>query len=78
MVPSAVALTLTNTKAVVTCTGLSGYPYQVQRGTNVFFTGTVGWWNTNAPAGGIFSVTDDFSNFAEPPSNAFYRLRYNP
>jgi hypothetical protein len=72
------SLTLTNTTAVVTCAGLSGYPYQVQRGTNVFFTGTLSLWDTNVPANGFFSVTDDFSKLAGPPANAFYRLRYNP
>ena len=72
------SLTLTNTTAMVTCSGLAGYPYQVQRGTNVLFTRMLRLWDTNAPASGFFGVTDDFSDLPAPPSNAFYRLIYNP
>ncbi|MEI6075257.1 MAG: hypothetical protein WCS94_06770 [Verrucomicrobiota bacterium] len=72
------SLVLTNRLATVNFRGVAGYPYQVQRGTNVLFAGTLRFWTTNMPAGGYFTVTDDFSDLAVPPATAFYRLRYNP
>jgi hypothetical protein len=63
-----------------TFAGIPGYPYLAERATNVAFTGTLRTWTTNAPAGGLFQVEDDFSDIGAPPypSEAYYRMRYNP
>jgi hypothetical protein len=68
---------LTNATAVVGIECVPGYPYEVQRGTNVFFTGTLRLWD-GTPTASFFSVTDDFSDLGELPSSAFYRLLNNP
>ena len=69
------SITVTNGTATVNFAGVPGYPYAVERGTNVNFTGTVDVLvTTNAPAGGYFNWTD-----TNPPTpSGFYRLRYNP
>jgi hypothetical protein len=67
-----------NPTVMLSLAGVAGYPYQVQRATNVEFSGTWHVWNTNAPTNGLFQVFDDFSDLGAPPSAAFYRTRYNP
>jgi Bacterial Ig-like domain (group 1)/Bacterial Ig domain len=62
--------------AQVTFSGLAGLPYSVERSTNL--TAWVSILLTNAPPGGLFQVSDDFSDLGGPPSAAFYRLRYAP
>src|SRR5262249_17741026 len=64
----------TNSTAVVSFAGIPGYAYQIQRATNVDFSGTLRLWTTNAPSHGVFDITDDFSDLPAPPSQAFYRL----
>ncbi len=54
------------------------YPYEVQRATNVSFTGTLRLWTTNAPADGLWQVVDDFSDLGGMPTEAFYRMRSKP
>lgn len=68
----------TNGSVSVSFSGIPTYPYQVQRASNVTFTGILRLWNTNAPATGGFRVTDDFSDIGGRPPQAYYRLRYNP
>jgi hypothetical protein len=50
----------------------------VQRATNVQFSGPLRLWSTNAPPAGLFQVFDDFLDLGGPPSEAYYRTRYNP
>jgi hypothetical protein len=72
------SVSLSGGSATVNFAGVEGLPYEIQRATNVTFTGTLRLWLTNAPAGGLFSVTDDFSDLGTPPPTAYYRLRYAP
>jgi hypothetical protein len=75
----AISVTLgTNSTVTASFAGVPGYPYQVQRATNVAFTGTLRVWGTNAPPLGLFQVFDDFSDLGAKPIAAYYRLRYNP
>ncbi|MDW8308974.1 MAG: Ig-like domain-containing protein [Verrucomicrobiales bacterium] len=67
-----------NGTVTTTFAGVPGYPYQVQRATNLTFTGGLRLWNTNAPAHGLFRVFDDFSDLGAPPPAAWYRSRHNP
>lgn len=55
--------------------GIPGYPYAVERAEDVNFTVNLTTvLTTNAPAAGVFGITD-----SNPPSpQAYYRLRYNP
>jgi hypothetical protein len=78
--PAAQALSVTPQGGSVTAqfAGIPNYPYAVQRATNVAFTLGTNTWFTNAPAGGVFQITDNFSDLGGPPGQAFYRLRYNP
>jgi len=73
----------TNGVVTVTFAGVPGFPYVVQRSTNLE-TGT-GWVpiSTNtAPTNGLFQVIDDFSDLnggvpvppSTPPPSAFYEL----
>jgi hypothetical protein len=70
--------------ATAVLSGIPGYNYIVQRGTNVGFTGTVSNWPVAAAAGdGSITVIDDFNDlFGAPnigtPASAFYRLQYVP
>lgn len=60
----------------LTFAGSVGYPYAVDRSTNL-----VDWVTlllTNMPPAGLFQFADDFSDLGGPPSAAFYRLRYAP
>ena len=81
--PGQVVSLTPNTNSMVTATfaGIPGYPYSVERGTNVMFSGQIMTWTTNAPTNGLFQVVDDFSDLATPPytpAEAYYRLRYTP
>jgi hypothetical protein len=63
-------------KAKLKFIGISGYPYAIDRSTNL-----LDWiqiMSTNAPANGAFQYEDDFSDLGTPPSSAYYRLKYNP
>ena len=58
-------------------TGQPGYPYSVQRSTNL--TSWVTIWTTNAPAGSQFNYTDNYSDLGGlAPSAAYYRLAWVP
>jgi hypothetical protein len=53
--------------------------YTVERATNADFTlGISNFPAQTAPSGGLFSVTDNFSDLGGAPSQAYYRLQYNP
>jgi hypothetical protein len=56
--------------------GQPDWTYYVERSTNLPVWLTV---STNvAPPNGIFDYVDDFGDLSEPPSAAFYRLRWSP
>ncbi len=58
--------------------GTPTHSYGIQRTTNLLSHFTT-LWTTNAPAGGIFSFTDSFSDLGgNPPGAAFYRLSWMP
>jgi len=76
--PGQSQIVFTGGTAIVTFAGIPGYSYTAERATNVTFTGLLRTWTTNAPTNGVFQVVDDFSDLGEPPSQAFYWLRYNP
>jgi hypothetical protein len=75
--PGQSQIVLSGDTAIVTFAGIPGRSYTAQRATNVTFTGTVRSWVTNAPPAGVFQIIDDFSDLGEPPSSAFYWLRYS-
>ncbi|MEO5802758.1 MAG: GH25 family lysozyme [Verrucomicrobiota bacterium] len=54
--------------------GLPGWTYYVDRSTNLPAWLTI--WTNVAPANGLFDYVDDFQDLGEPPSAAFYRLRW--
>jgi hypothetical protein len=58
--------------ATLNFAGIPGYSYSVSRSTDLMAWSVI--WTTNAPAGGVFQFTDS----SAPPTNAFYRLQYNP
>jgi hypothetical protein len=61
---------------LVTCHGIPGYTYVVQRSVNLLT-----WVNisTNtAPLNGVINVTDTFSDLSGAPASAFYRLYWRP
>src|SRR5438309_1068452 len=67
------SLTPGPSSATVNFAGIPGYPYQVQRSTNL-----VGWLTlvtTNAPTDGLFQWVDTFPDLGSPPPTAYYRLR---
>ncbi|MCX6896854.1 MAG: autotransporter-associated beta strand repeat-containing protein [Verrucomicrobia bacterium] len=76
------ALTVTGPTVTAQFAGVVGLSYIVQRGTNAGFGGVVrNFPATNAPAGGLFTVTDDFDDIltgTNVPTEAYYRLQYNP
>ena len=68
-------ITVTNGAVALKFAGIQNYRYDVERATDVTFkqNRTV-LLTTNAPASGLFSITD-----TDPPAPmAYYRLRYNP
>lgn len=55
--------------------GTPGATYYVDRSTNL----PPNWltiWTNAAPENGLFDYTDHFDDLSEPPSSAFYRLRW--
>jgi len=56
--------------------GRPGWTYYLDRTTNLPVWVTV--WTNNAPASGLFDFIDDFHDLSQPPSSAFYRLRWSP
>lgn len=70
------AVTVSGSSATISFHGIPGYPYGVQRSTNL--TAWVTILTTNAPANGAFEWTDDFSDLGVVPGSAYYRLQWNP
>jgi hypothetical protein len=70
------SITRPGATAQVSFAGSVGYPYAVQRSTNLTDWSTL--LLTNMPPSGLLQFTDDFSDLGGPPSAAFYRLRYVP
>jgi hypothetical protein len=68
----------TNSSVTASFAGVPEYAYQVQRATNLEFSGRLRLWDTNAPSAGLFQVFDDFSDLGTPPGAAYYRTRYSP
>jgi hypothetical protein len=58
---------------VIMFAGIPDYQYDVERATDVGFTSPVVVLTTNAPAGGVFSYTDDLP----PQPTAYYRLKHH-
>ena len=58
--------------ASIIFSGTEGVAYEVQRAVNV--TNWTTLLTTNAPPGGQFQVTDNFSDLGSTPVRAFYRL----
>jgi hypothetical protein len=73
--PQAQSIIVSNGMATVTFAGNANYPYTAERATDVFFSSGLRTWSTNAPAGGVFDVQDDFSDLGTMPDQAYYRLR---
>jgi hypothetical protein len=63
--------------ATLNFTGVEGLNYSVLRSTNLL-SAWVTIYTTNAPAGGLISVTDDFSDLGTVPPTVFYRMLQNP
>jgi hypothetical protein len=64
------------TSVVLHFTGTPGWPYYLERSTNLVNWTTI---STNvAPPSGVVDTTDDFHDLAAPASAAFYRLRWSP
>ena len=68
-------VTVSGSSATVGFAGIPGYKYEVQRSTNLLSWVTI--QTTNAPGGGVFSVTDNFSDLGTVPGSAYYRLSWN-
>ncbi len=64
-------ITVSGSTVTVNFAGIPGYPYNVQRSTNLLAWVTL--LTTNAPAAGLYEFTDDFSDLGGPPSSAYYR-----
>ena len=66
-------IVVTGSSATVTFAGVPGVSYDIQRSTDLMT------WTTlsamTAPADGLFSYTDNFSDLGSPPPMAFYRLQ---
>ncbi len=56
--------------------GWPGYSYSVQRATNMVTPVWVTILTTNAPSGGLFNYTDNFTDLGGVPSSAYYRLSW--
>jgi fibronectin-binding autotransporter adhesin len=56
--------------------GIPGFNYTVER--SVDLTSWTDITTTNAPAGGLFDVVDNFSDLGSVPSSAYYRLKWQP
>ena len=64
--------------AGITFIAVSNLSYQIQRATNLTFTGGTRLWSTNVPPSGVFQLVDDFSDLGGQPQGAYYRLLYTP
>ena len=62
----------------VNFSGVPWYYYEVQRATNVMFTGSVPAWLVQAWADGSIYFTDDFTDLGGQPAHSFYRVRFVP
>jgi len=70
-------ITLTNGFASANFYGVLGWPYSIQRSTDLQNWVTV--LTTNAPAGGLFQFTDSYSDLGGiAPATAYYRLFWQP
>ena len=71
----ALGFTLADGKPTMNVAGVPGYSYAVERATDFNFTVNLTTvLTTNAPTNGLFSFVDN----SPPPSQAYYRLKYNP
>jgi Domain of unknown function DUF11/IPT/TIG domain len=69
-------VTTSGKSATVFFAGKQGNSYNVERSTNLL-TGWVVVWTTNAPPGGLFNYTDNFTDLGGiPPASAYYRLSW--
>jgi autotransporter-associated beta strand protein len=67
---------VSGTSVVLHFTGTPGWPYYLERSTNLVDWATI---STNVtPPSGVVDYTDDFHDLAAPASAAFYRLRWSP
>ncbi len=89
---AAISVTLTNSGTVIgtvgglnnpggnpvtiSFSGTPGHTFYVQRSTNLLSWATI--LTTNAPPGGLFICTDNFSDLGSLPPYAFYRLSWGP
>jgi hypothetical protein len=65
--------------ASVALSGIEGSTYSIVRATNLAFTeGVKTFPPTVAPAGGMVSITDDFSDLGAVPAAAYYRMLWVP
>lgn len=69
------AIAVSGSSATVSFAGIPGYKYGVQRSTNVVDWATI--LTTNVPPGGVFDVTDTFTDLGFVPATAYYRLMWN-
>jgi hypothetical protein len=76
--PTQSQVVLSNGVATVIFGVVPGFSYTADRATNVFFTGVLRTWITNAPPDGLFRIGDDFSDIGGTPDQGYYRLRYTP
>jgi hypothetical protein len=69
-------ITVSGNSVSVTFFGVPGYTYDVERNTNLGAgAGWVGITNVLTPAGGVFTITDNFTDVPNPPpASAYYRL----
>ena len=64
------SFTVSGGVANMTFTGIPGYPYNVQRSTDLTTWSTI--WTTNAPSNGLFQFNDN----SAPTPSAYYRLMW--
>jgi autotransporter-associated beta strand protein len=69
---SAQSISVADGAATIDCAGIPGYPYLLQRSTNLADWVTI--LTTNAPTNGLFNFTDTFSDLVTPPPSAYYRV----
>ena len=70
-------ITVTNGFASANFYGVLGWPYNIQRSTDLVNWVTV--LTTNTPAGGLFQFTDTYSDLGGiAPTTAYYRMFWQP
>ena len=69
-------INVSGSTATLTFQGIPGYTYITQRSIDSMETWTD--IRTNLDNSGPFQVIDDFSDLGSPPSQAFYRLKWQP